>query len=231
MTTLPPTILDGLRSFDTPTICNALESILPEARSSGFNRRPLFSPGRRSSPVVGYACTARIQSRESLRGDAIGRRLEYYGYIEHSPRPTLALVQDIDGSDRGLGAFWGEVQTNVHLALGCSGVITDGSVRDIDQIPESFFVLAGSVMPSHAFADIVDFNCPVSVAGVTIHPGDLIHADRHGMIIVPQEAVSALLEAAALIIRKERIILDACKLENFSVDHLRRAFQEMDDIH
>jgi regulator of RNase E activity RraA len=231
MNTFSAAILEGLRAFDTPTICNALESILPESRSSGFNRRPLFSPSGRSRPVVGYACTARIQSRESLRGDAVARRLEYYADIERSPRPSLALVQDIDSPDRGLGAFWGEIQTNVHLALGCSGVITDGSVRDIDQIPEKFFVLAGSVMPSHVFADIVDFNCAVNVAGVTVHPGDLVHADHHGMIIVPEEAVPALPAAATLISRKERIILDACRLEGFSVNHLRRAFEEMDEIH
>jgi regulator of RNase E activity RraA len=231
MTMLSSALLDGLRSFDTPTICNALESIAPGRRATGFNRMPLFSPIAHSRSVVGYARTATIQSREPGRGDAIARRLDYYGYIENGPRPSLAVIQDIDGWDRGLGAFWGEVQTNVHLGLGCSGVITDGSVRDLDQIPKDFFVLTGSIMPSHVFADIVDFNCVICVAGLTVHPGDLIHADRHGMVIIPEETAPALRDAATLIGRKERIILDACKARGFSTESLRRAFAESEEIH
>src|SRR5258708_36209184 len=106
------------------------------------------------------------------------------------PLPSLAILEDIDGPDAGFGAFWGEVQTNVHKALGCVGTITDGSVRDIDQMAPGFFVLAGSIMPSHAHVHLVEVGEAVSVAGMMGSSHDLIHADRHGAGGVPHAPVT-----------------------------------------
>ena len=226
--------LAALRAFDTPTVCNALEVVAPERRARGFNRRPLVCPIADAKPVVGFARTATIRSREPRPGtkeETRSFRLAYYEYIETGPRPSIAVLQDIDGPDLGLGAFWGEVQSNVHKALGCIGVVTDGSVRDIDQMAEGFFVLAGSVMPSHVWADLVDIDRPVSVAGMLVSPGDLIHADRHGAVVVPAELVREVPKAAALIARREKVILDAARRPGFSTADLRRAFAEMDEIH
>ena len=122
MTTLTQRDLDALAEFDTPTICNALELVAPERRALGFNRRPLVAPFPTMKPVVGYARTAIIRSREPQQrnaADAKALRLGYYEYIAKTPLPSLAVLQDIDGPDAGFGAFWGEVQTNVHKALGC----------------------------------------------------------------------------------------------------------------
>jgi regulator of RNase E activity RraA len=140
-------------------------------------------------------------------------------------------LQDIDGPDAGFGAFWGEVQTNVHKALGCIGTVTDGSVRDIDQMASGFFVLAGSIMPSHAHVHLVDFGGTVSIAGMIVADGDLIHADRHGAVVVPHALVSKVPEAAALIARREKVLLDAAKAPGFGIARLREAFARMDDIH
>ena len=158
MTTLTPRDLAALAEFDTPTICNALELVAPDRRALGFNRRPLVCPFPSLKPVVAYARTATIRSREPQQrnaADARALRLAYYEYIGEAPHPSLAVIQDIDGPDAGFGAFWGEVQTNVHKALGCVGTVTDGSVRDIDQMAPGFFVLAGSIMPSHAHVHLV----------------------------------------------------------------------------
>ena len=234
MTTLTQRDLDALAQFDTPTICNALEVVAPERRAHGFNRRPLVCLFPAMKPVVGFARTATIRSREPQQrnaADARKLRLAYYEYISKAPLPSLAVLQDIDAPDAGFGAFWGEVQTNVHKALGCIGTITDGSVRDIDQMALGFFVLAGSIMPSHAHVHLVDFGGTVSIAGMIVSDGDLIHADRHGAVVVPHGVVSKVPEAAALIARREKVLLDAAKSPGFGMAQLRDAFARMDDIH
>ncbi len=231
---MTPRDLAALAEFDTPTICNALELVAPERRALGFNRRPLVCPFPTLKPVVAYARTATIRSREpQQRGAAEARalRLAYYEYIGKDPLPSLAVIQDIDGPDAGFGAFWGEVQTNVHKALGCVGTVTDGSVRDIDQMAPSFFVLAGSIMPSHAHVHLVEFGGTVSVAGMMVSSNDLIHADRHGAVVIPGAVALKIPEAASLIARREKVLLDAAKQSGFGVAQLREAFARMDDIH
>jgi len=234
MTTLTQADLDALAEFDTPTICNALEIVAPERRAYGFNRRPLVCPFPNLKPVVGYARTATIRSREPQArsgADAKALRLAYYEYIAEAPRPSLAVLQDVDGPDVGFGAFWGEVQTNVHKGLGCIGTITDGSVRDIDQMASGFFVLAGSIMPSHAHVHLVDIRAAVSIAGMVVSSNDLIHADRHGAVVIPAAIATRVPEACRLLARREKVLLDAAKSPGFGMAALKEAFSRMDDIH
>ena len=226
--------LAALTAFDTPTICNALEIVAPERRAFGFNRRPLLSPLPQAKPVVGYARTVMIRSREPSprnKADARATRLAYYESIGAAPRPSICVMQDVDGPDIGFGAFWGEVQSNVHKALGCIGVVTDGAVRDIDAWAKDFFVLAGTVMPSHAYVDIADFGKTVSVAGMIVSPNDLIHADRHGAVVIPLDVARKIPDAANLLAKREKVILDACKSPHFGIEDLRQAFSRADDIH
>src|SRR5438445_3660469 len=152
--------LEALRAFDTPTICNALEIVAPARRTIGFTRRQLIAPFPELKPVVGFARTALIRSREPHprdRDSATRIRLGYYEHIAAEPLPSLSVIQDIDAPDTGFGAFWGEVQTHVHKGLGCIGVITDGSVRDLDARASGLLLLAGPDMPSHADGHPVDF--------------------------------------------------------------------------
>ncbi len=225
-------LIAELKAIDTPTICNVLEELAPERRAFGFNRRPLSAIFPHLPPVVGYARTATIRSLEpNPAGDRKAVRLAYYEYVERGPRPSVAVIQDIEGPDRGLGAFWGEVQTNVHQALGCLGTITDGSVRDIDMMAKGFFVLAGSIMPSHVHADIAAFDVPVTVAGMLVNPGDLIHADRHGAVVIPSAVAAQIPKRAEVLARREKVLLDAAKRPDFSTAAIREAFGRMDDIH
>jgi regulator of RNase E activity RraA len=224
--------IEALRKIDTPTVCNALELVDPSRRLTGFNRRPFVCPFPNLPPVVGFARTAVITCSAPLAAkEQRAVRLAYYAYVESGPRPSVVVIEDRDPREPGVGAFWGEVQTNVHRALGCAGVITNGSVRDIEQMASGFFVLAGSIMPSHVHADIAAFDVPVMVAGLEVRPGDLIHADRHGMVVVPEEAATEIPAAAELLARREKVILDACRRGGFSMATLRSAFAEMDDIH
>ena len=229
-----PADLEALKAFDTPTICNALELVAPARRAMGFIRRPLIAAFPEMKPVVAFARTAHIRSREPHprgRDEAKEIRLGYYAHIAAEPMPSIAVIQDIDAPDQGFGAFWGEVQTNVHKGLGCVGVVTDGSVRDLDAMAPGFFVLAGSIMPSHAYVHLVDFGGTVSVAGMTVSPNDVIHADRHGAVVVPADAVKELPAAVDLLTRREKIIIDAAKSPGFSIARVRQAFDEQGDIH
>ena len=226
--------LDALRAYDTPTICNALEIVAPARRTIGFTRRPLVAPFPELKPVVGFARTALIRSREPhpRDRDAANRiRLGYYEHIAAEPRPSISVIQDIDAPDIGFGAFWGEVQTHVHAGLGCIGVITDGSVRDLDAMSPEFFVLAGSIMPSHAYVHLVEFGGTVSVAGMVVSANDIIHADRHGAVVVPADAVAKIPAAADLLARREKVLIEASKRPGFSVDRIRDAYREQDEIH
>jgi regulator of RNase E activity RraA len=233
---VPPELadLEALRAFDTPTICNALEVVAPSRRAVGFNRRPLVAPFPAMKPVVAFARTATIRSREPHpRGPREAGQLTraYYEHVAAPPMPTIAVIQDLDGPDAGLGAFWGEVNSHVHKGLGCAGVVTDGSVRDLDVWAADFFVLAGSIMPSHANVHVVDIGTTVSVAGMVVSPGDVIHADRHGAVVVPAEAVKAIPAAAAQIARREKLLIEASKNPGFSIERLRQAFAEAAAIH
>jgi len=229
-----PADLEALREFDSPTICNALELVVPARRATGFTRRPLIAAFPNLKPVVAFARTAIIRSREPhprSREEATRVRLAYYEQIAAQPLPSIAVIQDVDGPDQGFGAFWGEVQSNVHKGLGCVGVVTDGSVRDLDAMASGFFVLAGSIMPSHAYVHLVDFGGTVCVAGMIVSPNDVIHADRHGAVVIPPEAIKELPAAVDLLARREKVIIDAAKSPGFSVARLRQAFAEQEEIH
>src|SRR5882757_2281518 len=226
--------LEALRAFDTPTICNALELVAPARRAIGFTRRPLFAAFPEMKPVVAFARTAIIRSREPHprgREEATRVRLAYYEQIAAQPLPSIAVIQDIDGPDQGFGAFWGEVQSNVHKGLGCLGVVTDGSVRDLDAMASGFFVLAGSIMPSHAHVHLVEFGGTVTVGGMVVSPNDIIHADRHGAVVIPPDAVAKIPAAVDLLTRREKVLIEASKQPGFSIDELRKAYREQDEIH
>src|SRR5436190_14279644 len=221
--------LEALRAWDTPTICNALEIVAPARRAIGFTRRPLVAPFPELKPIVGFARTAMIRSREPHPRDretANRIRLGYYEHVASAPLPSISVLQDIDAPDTGFGAFWGEVQTHVHAGLGCVGVITDGSVRDLDAMSPNFFVLAGSVMPSHAYVHLVDFGGTVSIGGMVVSANDVIHADRHGAVVIPPDAGEKIPAAVDVLARRERVLIEASKQPGFSIERLRQAYRE-----
>lgn len=234
-TALPSAVeLAALAAFDTPTICNALEIVAPETRSRGYTTRAALCGFPAMKPVVGFARTARIRAKlaPSLPAAELRRtRHEYYRYIDNGPKPSLVLIQDLDGPDAGYGAFWGEVQSAIHRGLGARGVVTDGSIRDIDQWAPDFQVLAAKIAPSHAFAHVVDFGGEIELLGMRVRSGDIVHADRHGAVVVPAGTVAALPDAAHLLARREGRILAVARAPGCTADRLMEAIGEADQIH
>ena len=225
--------LDALARFDTPTICNALELVAPERRALGFTSAPLVCADPALPPIVGYARTAMIRAAEPpvQTAEAVrALRTEYYEYVAAGPGPTVAVVQDLDARP-GFGAFWGEVQTNIHKGLGCLGGITNGSIRDLPDLAPGFQLLAGEVGPSHAHVHLVSIRPRVDIHGMTVQDGDLVHADRHGAVVIPPAAAKALPAAVDLVARREKVILDACKAPDFDIERLKRAMADSAEIH
>ncbi len=223
MTELTDADLDALRRLDTPTVCNALEVVAPERRGQGYTVEPFFCPRPELEPMVGFARTATIRSMQPSERDAAGdteARLAYYEHVGEGPGPTVTVIQDLDAVP-GYGAWWGEVNTSIHQGLGSEGVVTNGSIRDLDDAAPGFRMLAGMANPSHAWVRIIDHGVAVTVHGMSVRPGELIHADRHGAVVVPIEVAHRVPEAAARIAEAEARIIEASRTPGFSATVLR----------
>lgn len=221
--------LDILAQWDTPTICNGLELVAPERRAIGFTVEPMVCLDPKAKPMVGLARVGTIRAKEAPRGKAADR-VDWYDYVGKSDMPSIVVIQDID--DRpGYGAFWGEVNSTVHKALGALGCVTNGSFRDLDAWAPGFQMVGGRVGPSHAHVHMVDFGKPVNVFGMQVAHDDVIHADLHGAVVVPADAVKKLPAAIDLLTRREKVILDICRDPGFTHAKLRDALKRSGEIH
>jgi regulator of RNase E activity RraA len=187
-----------LKRWNTPTIYNGWEQITRHnAAADAFNLEETRDFMPQMGSMVGYAVTVVIQpGNPSHRKTNPNGWAQYRRYLASAPGPKIVVVQDLD-KPRVLGSFWGEVNSNVHRALGCVGTITDGAIRDLDEMNNAGFkALARRLCVGHAHAHPVRWNCPIEVFGRAVRPGQLIHADKHGFLAVPAEDERELLEAA-----------------------------------
>jgi len=187
-----------LKRWNTPTIYNGWEQLTRrDAAHDGFNIEEVRDFMPHMGPMVGYAVTVVIEpGNPSHPRENPQAWSEYRAYVGGLPGPKIVVVQDLD-KPRVCGAFWGEVNSNIHKALGCVGTIIDGGIRDVDEMNNAGFkALARRLCVGHAFSTPVRWGCPVEVFGRTIQPGQLIHADKHGFLAVPPEDEPRLLEAA-----------------------------------
>ncbi|MGH3504855.1 MAG: RraA family protein [Nocardioidaceae bacterium] len=174
-------------------------------------------------PVAGYAATATIRASDTAEGGATANQL--WEHVRDVPGPRVVVVQDLDNPP-GIGSLWGEVNSNVFRALGAVGTVTNGCVRDLQEMEAlGFHAFAGCVGVSHAYVHVLDVGIPVDVGGLTVRPGDLLHADRHGVLNVPLEVAPELAEAIRQVEVSEREIIDLCQSPEFSVDALAAAFR------
>ena len=207
-------LIERLHGCDTPTVCNAIEVAQGGRGFAGFTRRTIVWAGAVDARIVGFARTARIAGNvppEEPATDIRARRMAYFKSMNDGPRPGVAVIEDVDG-DAALGAWWGEVHAQVHKQVfGLAGAITNGVVRDLGDMPDGFPVLAGKVAPSHGFVHVRDIGTPVTVFGMTVQEGDLIHADRHGAVCVPQDVIPHLDGALDRLFAAEAVVLDPLK--------------------
>jgi regulator of RNase E activity RraA len=217
----PPELLDELRKWNTPTICNALELFERWPRNTGFMDPTIKCIFPEMGVMVGYAVTVTIMADQP---PPPGRRADlgaYLDYVVATPAPRIVVVQDLDNPP-AVGSLWGEVNGSRHKALGCLGTITNGGVRDVDEVRElGFQYFASAVIPSHAYVHMRDFNVPVKVGGLVVNPGDLLHADKHGVVRIPHEVAAEVPAKCEEMERRERPLIDLHKSPDFTVDKLK----------
>ncbi|MCP4641103.1 MAG: RraA family protein [bacterium] len=187
-----------LKRWNTPTIYNGWEQITRhDASSEAFNLEETRDFMPQMGPMVGYAVTVACEpSSKRHKQELPNAWSEYRRYVASIPGPKIVVVQDLD-KPRAIGAFWGEVNSNIHRALGCVGTITDGAIRDLDEMTNAGFkALARCLCVGHAHSWPVRWGCDVEAFGRTIKPGQLIHADKHGFLAIPDEDQEGLLEAS-----------------------------------
>jgi regulator of RNase E activity RraA len=234
MTAHDPALLAALGKIDTPTICNALEELVKPRELIRFTTQPFITNDSDDAIFVGYARTAMIRAERPPAMPPAERkalRLRYYEHVATAkPGPNVAVIQDID-SVVGTGAFWGEVQTTVHRGLGVAGCITNGSIRDLSMMARPFPIIAGMLAPSHAFVHVVAVGVTVSIHGMVVHDGELVHADRHGAVVIPHEVAARIPAVNELLARREAVILEAARRPGFSIDVLREALAKAEEIH
>ena len=186
-----------LKRWNTPTIYNGWEQITErDVAGEGVNQEECrdFMPGM--GPMVGYAVTLKIEPSVEDHKKVRSAWADYREYVAGIPGPKVVVVQDLD-KPRVVGSFWGEVNSNTHRVLGCVGTITDGAIRDVDEMCNAGFkALARRLCVGHAHVAPVEWDVPVEVFGTLVMPGQLLHADKHGFLAVPAEDEEDLLEAA-----------------------------------
>lgn len=218
--------IEELRRFNTPTISNAIEVFNLRPRHVGFLPHTIRCLFPDLPPIVGYAVTSQTRAAYSTEKQS-DLTADYLKYVASQPGPKIAVGQDLDDPP-GLGAQFGEVNTTIHKKLGCVGHITDGCPRDLDEVRAMDFQFFGlNPCVSHAYVRLAGFGKPVQIAGVDIRPGDLLHADKHGVCIVPHEIAPRLADACREVEHMERPLLEICRSDAFDLDEYIRLRGEM----
>jgi regulator of RNase E activity RraA len=219
MQPLDATEIEALRRWPTPAIANAIETFRVRPNGEGFmlGIRCVFPD---LGPMVGYAATATMRAATPGRPESRLTTVAHWRNIAAQPAPRVAVIQDLDDPP-AFGSFWGEVNANLHRALGCVGVVTNGGVRDLEEVRAlGFHFFAADVIPSHAYVHLESVGGKVEVGGLTVADGDLIHADRHGVVTIPHQIAREVPRAAAEVEKTERGIIALCQSPGFSLEAL-----------
>lgn len=233
-------LLKKLQSVDTPTVCNAIEVAQGKRGFNQFTRASVLCSDNLNSSshsgdqqpiaLVGYARTAKIaalepsqESPEVIRE----RRMAYYKYMSQAPKPAITVIEDLDYPN-AIGAYWGEINTTVHKGLGIAGALTNGVMRDLGDMADGFAVIAGSIGPSHGFVHIRAIAEPVNIFGMQVKEGDLVHADRHGAVVIPVDIIPLIADAIDSLLVTEQLILIPARRDDFDFEAFEKAWGDFE---
>jgi regulator of RNase E activity RraA len=219
--------LDALRQFDTCMVANAIETFNVRLHNTGFTDASIRCTFEDASPMVGYAATARLRSGEPpIVGNAFRDRGDFWNSILRIPCPRILVLEDKDNPP-GRGALVGDMHAAILKALSCIGYVTNGALRELPALRAMGIQLfAGNVAVSHAYAHIFDIGAPISVGGMEVRPGDLLHGDRHGVLTIPAEIARAIPAVAAEIQKEEQSVINFCRTSAFSVAKLAEVMKK-----
>src|SRR3954454_7096266 len=214
-----PIDLSRLMQFDTPTICNTIELFEVRPRNEGYMDGRIRACFPEMPPIAGYAATATMRcAHPKLEGDVYGSLDEQVARFGDLPGTPIVVFQDLD--DPPVAATFGEIMCTTYQAFGAAGLITSGAARDLDQVRRiGFPAFSNGVICSHGYSHIVDLHGAVRVGGVSIHTGELIHADTNGVATIPAEIAGEIPDAATEFVQAESIVLDYLKTGNVDAKH------------
>jgi regulator of RNase E activity RraA len=219
--------LDALRKFDTCMVANAVETYNLRLRNTGFTDASIHCMFEDQPPMVGYAVTARLRSGEPpLVGGTFHDRSDFWHAILEVPAPRILVLEDLDHPP-GRGAFIGDVHASILKALGCVGCLTNGAVRELPSVEKlGLQLFAGSVAVSHAYAHIFDIATTVSVGGMEVHTGMLLHGDRHGVLNIPLDIAADIPRVATAMQIAEQKLINFCQSSSFSIEKLTEVMRQ-----
>jgi 4-hydroxy-4-methyl-2-oxoglutarate aldolase len=216
-----PELLTLLRTVDTCTVSNAVETFGVRMRNDGYIQHPIRCMFPDLAPVAGYAITGRIRTgAPPVSNVCYYQRTDWWQYVARFPSPKILVLSDVDPAP-GAGAFVGEIHAEIGRALGCVAYVTNGVVRDLPALENNGFqCFATGVCVSHAYGHIVDFGEPVEIGCLKIRPGDILQGDRHGVQSIPREIAASLPAAVGAIQKREAELIRMCRSEEFSLEKL-----------
>ena len=220
--------LNALRQFDTCVVANAIETFNVRLRNAGFTDARIRCMFEDAPPMVGYAVTARLRSGEPpIAGRSYHDRGDFWNRILELPAPRILVLEDMDNPP-GRGAFVGDMHAAILRALGCIGYVTNGAARELPSVRTMGIQLfAGNVAVSHAYAHIFDIGAPITVGGMEVRPGDLLHGDRHGVLTIPAQIATSVPKVAAELQLAEQKVIEFCRSSEFSVAKLGEVIKKL----
>jgi len=218
--------LDALRRLDTCIVSNAIETFGLRLRNTGFADSSIRCVFDDLPPMVGYAATARLRSGSPpMQGGSYHDRTDWWQYVLQVPPPRIVVLEDVD-EHPGTGALVGDVHAAILRALGCVGYVTNGAVRELPSVRRmGLHLFAGEVAVSHAYAHIFDYGAPIEIGGLSVHPGELLHGDRHGLLSIPKQVAAEVPAAAERLRASEERIITFCESDDFSLEKLRQVLK------
>jgi len=216
-----------LKLLDSCSVANAIERFRVQLRNEGYSEGGLVCQYPSMLPVLGYAVTLKVRSLSPpSKGRTFFEHTDWWEALLAVPSPRILILQDMDRLP-GAGALIGDLHACILKTLDCSGVITNGAVRDVKRIESfDFQMFSGSLSVSHAYSHIVQVGGPVQIGSLEISPGDLIHGDCHGIVRVPKELAARIPATASALRKKEEEVMSYCHSSDFSLEGLRDLLAE-----
>lgn len=218
--------LAALAAYDTPTVCNAIELFDVRPRNSGYMNASIRACFPQLPPMVGFALTSTFRSQQPpLSGGAYGGLFEQLERFSELPGPPVIVFQDLD--EPTCAATFGEVMCTMYKSFGAAGLITSGAGRDLDQVRAiDFPAFTSGTICSHGYCHVPQINVAVTVGGIVIEPGMLLHGDCNGVTTIPQEIADEIPDACRELMNAEQVVLDYCRAGNVTPAGFQEARQE-----
>jgi 4-hydroxy-4-methyl-2-oxoglutarate aldolase len=226
MKSLTSAQLDALRAIDSPTVANAIERFKIRPRVKGYAGHALRCAFPRLGTMLGYAVTCTADTTTEGRKNPAGL-LPLWEALEAAPKPAVLVIQDV-GPDPQRSCHMGEIMATIAKALGAVGCVCDGGLRDVLEVEAlgGFQYFCPGFVVSHGNPVICDINVPVTVAGMAVQPGDLLHGDINGVTVVPDAVAASVADEALRVRAAEKVILDLARAPGFTVARLRETLAQ-----